>query len=121
MEASVWSVRSPQPAGLSPGGSTLGQCSICGAGDFECDHVNGEVYDGARCFRVITRFDLTEVSLVSRPYDPRCYKLDKVIPVSEVERQLGRRPGPGESLACEHCQACVGAPTDDELNPTAWA
>jgi hypothetical protein len=58
----------------SPGGSTIGECSICGAADFECDHVNGEVYDGKRCHRIITRFDLREISVTPRPHDPRCYR-----------------------------------------------
>jgi hypothetical protein len=109
--------------GLSPGGPTIGECSICGAGDFECDHVNGELYDGERCYRLITRFDLKEISLTPRPHDPRCYRLDTVVSTREVERRHGGPLAAGESPVCEHCATCPGAegPADDDLNPGAWA
>lgn len=109
--------------GSSPGGPTIGACSICGAADFECDHINGEVYDGERCYRLITRFDIKEISLTPRPHDPRCYRLDTVISAREVERRRGRPLAAGESPVCEHCATCPGAqgPTDDDLNPESWA
>jgi hypothetical protein len=109
--------------GVSPGGPTVGECSICGAADFECDHVNGELYDGERCYRLITRFDLKEISLTPRPHDPRCYRLDTVISAREVERRHGGPLARGESPVCEHCATCTGAhgPTDEDLNPEAWA
>jgi hypothetical protein len=109
--------------GASPGGPTIGQCSICGAADFECDHINGEVYNGERCYRLITRFDLKEISLTPRPHDPRCYRLDTVISAREVERRHGGPLAAGESPVCEHCATCRGAqgPREDDLNPEAWA
>jgi hypothetical protein len=109
--------------GASPGGPTIGQCSICGSADFECDHINGEVYNGKRCYRLITRFDLKEISLTPRPHDPRCYRLDTVISAREVERRHGGPLAAGESPVCEHCAMCRGAqgPADDDLSPDAWA
>jgi hypothetical protein len=109
--------------GSSPGGPTIGECSICGAADFECDHINGKVYDGERCHRLITRFDLKEISLTPRPHDPRCYRLDTVISAREVERRHGGPLALGETPVCEHCATCTGAqgPTDEDLNPEAWA
>jgi hypothetical protein len=106
--------------GLSPGGPTIGQCSICAAGDFECDHLNGQVYDGKRCYRLITRFDLKEVSLTPRPYDPRCYRLDDIRSAREVERAHNGPLAPGESLVCEHCLECSGSPREDDLDPASW-
>jgi hypothetical protein len=127
-ERKVWILRCGVLAlhsrlGTSPGGPTIGECSICGAADFECEHINGEVYDGERCYRVITSFDLKEISLTPRPHDPRCYRLDTVISAREVERRHGGPLAPGESPVCEHCATCRGAqgPTEDDLNPAAWA
>ncbi len=108
--------------GLSPGGSTLGRCSVCGASDFECDHVPGEIYAGEPCHRVIVRFDVNEISLVQKPYDPRCYRVYSPIPVPEMERIQGRPLAQGEVPLCEHCGACPGAqgPTEEDLNPDSW-
>jgi hypothetical protein len=126
-ERKVWILRCGVLAlhsrvGTSPGGPTIGECSICGAADFECDHINGEVYDGKRCHRVITRFDLREISLTPRPHDPRCYRLDTVISAREAERRHGGPLAPGETPICEHCATCPGAegPTSEDLNPEAW-
>ena len=46
------------------------QCSICGQDPDGCPHIRGRVYDGELCFSVVTRADLLEVSLVSRPAIP---------------------------------------------------
>jgi hypothetical protein len=106
--------------GLSPGGPTIGQCSICGAADFECDHLNGELYDGQQCFRLITHWDLREVSLVTRPYDPRCYRLDRVVSARDAESTRGRPLLAGEAPFCEHCLECTGVPAEDDLSPETW-
>ncbi len=106
--------------GLSPGGPTLGECSICGAADFECEHLNGEIYDGEACFRLITRWDLREVSLVTRPHDPRCYRLDEVVSVRSAERARGRPLLPNEVPVCTHCGGCKGAASETDLRPETW-
>ena len=86
--------------------------------------INGEVYDGERCYRLITRFDLKEISLTPRPHDPRCYRLDTVISARAVEREHGGPLAAGEFPVCEHCASCRGVqgPTGcNDLNPEAWA
>jgi hypothetical protein len=97
-----------QRLGSSPGGPTLGECSICGARDFECDHIPGESYDGARCVRIIVEWDLREISLVPFPNDPRCYRVFTAYPVEDVEQARGRPLLPGEAPLCTHCRDCYG-------------
>jgi hypothetical protein len=108
--------------GLSPGGPTVGCCSICRAGDFECDHVPGRRYDGERAHRVITQFDLREISLVTVPRDPRCYRVHFPKSRQEVERLRGRPLGPGDQPVCEHCRDCPGGegPSAEDLDPDSW-
>jgi hypothetical protein len=99
--------------GLSPGGRTWGRCSICAAKDFECDHVPGETYEGRACFRTIYEWDAEEMSLTTRPRDPRCFRTWSPIPRSHV---------PVVALSCNHCTACAGraGPSDDDLEPGSW-
>ena len=99
--------------GLSPGGRTWGRCSICGAGDFQCDHVVGQTYDGERCYREIYRWDGDEISFTPRPRDPRCFRVWVLVPKSEVG---SRNP------VCTHCRHCIGRdePARDDLDPTIW-
>ena len=108
--------------GLSPGGPTVGECSICGAGDFECDHVPGRRYGGERAHRVITEFDMREISLVSVPRDPRCYRVHFPKSRQEVEHRHGGPLRPGEKPICTHCRECTGSegPGADDLDPSRW-
>lgn len=98
-------------------------CSICGAGPFECEHVEGEVYDGQRCLHVVQNFDLAEVSLTPWPRDPRCYWVSRPRTTRQVEQELGRRLAPGEVPHCRHCASCSGCagPTEDDLDPSHFA
>ncbi len=107
---------------LSPGGPAFAECSICGAGDFECDHVPGRIYDGKPCFRKIVDWHIEEVSLVRVPRDPRCYRVRRLTTVSEVEEARGRPLLPGERPVCEHCQDCYGVdgPSEEDLDPASW-
>jgi hypothetical protein len=101
--------------GLSPGGKTWGRCSICGAGDFECDHVPGHVYGGQRCGRIIYRWDGDEISATARPRDPRCFR---------TWSQLPLRTKPGTVRArCQHCLTCLGraAVARDDVDLSSWS
>lgn len=107
---------------FSPGGTTTGICSICGAADFECDHVSGRTYDGEACRRIIVKWNLAEVSLVRVPYDPRCYRVAVPQTKAEVEAALGKRLAPGELPECHHCKGCKGryGPSEEDLDPSHW-
>jgi len=107
---------------LSPGGTTTGVCSICGSGDFECDHVPGRCYNGEMCQRVIVRWDIAEISVVRVPYDPRCYRVAIPRTQAEVEATLGRDLASGEVPECHHCESCKGryGPDEEDLDPSQW-
>jgi hypothetical protein len=108
--------------GLSPGGPTVGACSICGARDFECDHVPGRRYDGRYCQRIIMEWDVREVSLVPIPRDPRCFRVHFPISRAEVEKFKGGPLRPGECPVCDHCLVCDGirGPSEEDLDPSTW-
>jgi hypothetical protein len=108
--------------GMSPGGPTVGHCSICEAPDLGCDHVPGETYDGARCIRVITEWRMTEVSVVPFPNDPRTYRVLTYTPLTELERRAGRRLRAGERPVCTHCSSCYGlnGPTEEDVDQSLW-
>lgn len=108
--------------GLSPGGTTTGRCSICGAADFGCDHISGRSYDGIRCHRVITRWNVDEVSIVRRPRDPRCYKIFSAQSLEDAEEDLGIAIAEGASIPCRHCMNCPGqlGPSSADLDPSSW-
>jgi hypothetical protein len=85
------------------------QCSICGQDPDACPHIRGRLYDGRVCHSVVTRADLLEVSLVSRPVD-----LDARIEAFSVPRQtlrveLGTAFRPGVAISCDRCLSpCAG-------------
>lgn len=109
--------------GLSVAGASRGRCSVCGADDFECHHVPGRAYGGVRCVREIFEHDVSEISLVTFPDDPRCYRIDVIIPRDEMVRQLRRAPVPGENPSCDHCLSCTSGtsgPSADDLDQTLW-
>jgi hypothetical protein len=108
--------------GASVGGSTITRCSVCGAGAFQCDHIEGEVYDGKRCIHTVVEMNLAEVSLTPTPRDPRTYRLSRAIPLEEAERLKGLALSEGERPVCEHCNGCYGinGPTSEDLDPQSW-
>lgn len=108
--------------GMSPGGPTVGHCSICGAPDFGCEHVPGEAYDGESCIRVVTEWRMTEVSIVPFPNDPRTYRMLTYTPLGELERLAGRRLQAGEQPVCTHCSDCYGSdgPKAEDLDQSLW-
>src|SRR5207244_582085 len=85
--------------GMSAAFTTATQCSICGAQDFECDHVPGRTYEERLCFRknrhvVATR----EVSMTPTPDHPETFVQHVGRPRSELEQLMGRTIEPGEQV-----------------------
>ncbi len=108
--------------GMSPGGPTVGHCSICESPDFGCEHVPGEVYSGARCIRIVTEWRMAEVSVVQFPNDPRTYRILTYTPLGEFERRAGRPLRTGERPVCTHCTNCYGlsGPSAEDLDQALW-
>lgn len=112
-----------QRLGTSIAGSTKGRCSICFAEDFGCDHVPGRTYEGTRCIRVVYEAGLDEISLVPFPDDPRCYRVEVLRSLAEIETSAGELMPPGASPVCVHCQVCPGAehgPSAEDVDQTLW-
>ncbi len=112
-----------QRLGLSFAGPTLGRCSVCGADDFQCDHLARETYDGVYCYREVHKVDLHEVSVVQFPEDPRCYRLQVARTPKEVQQARGRPLRRGEVPICTHCTECravESGPCREDLDQSLW-
>jgi hypothetical protein len=109
--------------GLSFAGATRGRCSLCGAGDLQCDHVPGSCYGGRLCVRIVDRVDLQEISVVQFPEDPRCYRLSRRLGAEEVEAAFGGPLPRGVAPLCTHCQDCQAVergPAPEDLDQGLW-
>ena len=110
--------------GASWAGPTVGHCSICGAGDLECDHVPGHWYDGVHCHRIVYKADLLDISLVPFPDDPRTYRMEIARTPREIRAARERPLRRGEIPLCTHCtQGCDGAnrgPSEEDVNQSLW-
>jgi hypothetical protein len=110
--------------GASWGGPTVGRCSVCGAGDLECDHVPGRWYEGVHCHRIVYQADLREISLVPFPEDPRTYRMEIARTPREIQAARGRRLQRGEVPLCTHCsEGCDGAdrgPQKEDVDQSLW-
>jgi hypothetical protein len=110
--------------GASWAGPTFGHCSVCGAGDLQCDHVPGRWHDGVHCHRIVHQVDLREISLVPFPDDPRTYRMEVARTPREVRAARGRPLRRGEIPLCTHCtQACDGAdrgPHEEDVDQSLW-
>jgi hypothetical protein len=66
-----WQSLFPYKLFFSPGlVGTEKKCSICGAvvtPRKQCGHRTGEIYLGEQCFRIVTKFEPLEISVVTRP------------------------------------------------------
>jgi hypothetical protein len=109
--------------GASWAGTTVGRCSICGAGDFECEHVPDQWYEGMHCHRVVYEADLKEISLVQFPDDPRTYRMEVAQTPREIRIARGRPLRRGEIPLCTHCKSCDGAdrgPSMEDIDQSLW-
>lgn len=97
--------------GMSPG-MVIGasECSICHREPAECVHINGRVYGGKRCYRIITEVkEILEVSLVSRPAQPDARIQRLSVSTSDLQDRLGPTWQPGMLVSCDKCLSpCAG-------------
>ena len=78
-------------------------CSICGQDPDCCAHIRGRVYDGELCVSIVTRADLLEVSLVSRPVDPDARIESMSVAKETLRSELGPAFRPGVRISCDRC------------------
>ncbi len=109
--------------GNSIAGTSRGRYSICSAEDFDCEHVPGYRYGGELCIRTVYEMNIDEVSLVPFPEDPRCYRIDVLHSLSEIEASVGEALPAGATPTCIHCEQCPGAssgPNADDIDQALW-
>lgn len=95
------------------------RCSICGAGDLECDHLPGELYDGEECQSVVESIGpLGHVALTANPDFTYTWYRDQQVATAEIVAD-GTIGAPGDPATCSHCQECPGLnwPTAGDLDP----
>lgn len=98
-------------------------CSICGAADFECDHVPGETYKGEECERRVTRIVKADhIALTRNPDFTSTFLMSRVLTLAEVEEQTGQKWESGKKLFSHHCQQCYGRfeAGAEDLDPSLW-
>jgi hypothetical protein len=110
--------------GSSWAGPAISRCSVCGAGDLECDHVPGRWYDDVHCHPIVYRAEMREVSLVPFPDDPRTYRTEIARTPREIRAARGRPLRRGEVPLCMHCtDDCDGAdrgPREEDVDQSLW-
>jgi hypothetical protein len=108
--------------GVSAALVTRGHCSICGAGDFECAHVRGQLYDYVRCERIIDDTRMEHMALTSDPDFTYTFRNHWYYTETEIAEQLGEAFTPEADLVSSHCASCYGreGPRPDDLDTTMW-
>lgn len=100
--------------GLSPGFIIRSaECSICRADPEGCSHIVGRTYDGQICSRVITRAELLEASLVTRPAFPDARISSVSISRGDLQARLGVDFKTGVDVTCDRCLG----PCDGVMRP----
>jgi hypothetical protein len=108
--------------GSSAAFATASDCSICGAADFQCNHIPGRTYGEHLCARVKTRvLELREISMTPHPDYPETYVMHVGQPRAEIELETGKRIARGSRRYNRHCQFCDGVPSPEDLDPTLWS
>ncbi len=109
--------------GVSIAAITESQCSICGAGDLDCDHLPGQEYEAQECRRLVTRFiAIDHVALTPDPDFAYTFIGQPDMSLKEVEELLGRPPLRGERIRSWHCRDCYGRhyAKPEDLDPSVW-
>jgi hypothetical protein len=95
------------------------RCSICGAGELECDHLAGDEYDGNECQRVVESIGpLGHVALTANPDFTYTWYRDQQAPTSALIAD-GVIRSVGDPATCSHCTGCPGfhGPGPGDLDP----
>ena len=108
--------------GFSPAFVTRGHCSICGAGDFDCFHVHGRVYDGVQCARIVDEMHLDHMSVTNDPDFAYTFRNQRYFTEAEIVEMVGQDIPPGAGPISNHCASCYGrnGPRADDLDTTMW-
>lgn len=94
-------------------------CSICGAGQLECDHLPGETYDGEECRSVVESIGpLGHVAFTANPDFTYTWYRDQQVSTAEIVAD-GTIAAAGDPATCSHCQECPGLnrPSAGDLDP----
>jgi hypothetical protein len=96
--------------GMSPGFVIKRErCSICGRPTAGCPHLAGVLYGDRRAYRQIVEADLLEISIVSRPQDPKARIEGVAYPPDRLRAEHGTAFEPGRPLRCRVCaRPCQG-------------
>ncbi len=108
--------------GFSPALVTRGHCSICNAGDFDCSHVHGQVYDGIRCARIVDDMRLDHMAVTNDPDFAYTFRNQWYYTETEIAKYLGQDLPPGATPVSTHCASCYGkdGPRPDDIDTTMW-
>ena len=93
------------------------ECSVCGEDPEDCVHITGRAYDRAISHQVITKAELLDVSIVSRPNQPDARIQSISVPRSDLEQSLGPGFRFGIPVSCNRCLAtCPGVQPFDGVH-----
>jgi len=95
------------------------RCSICGAGELQCDHCPGETYNGEECRRVAESIGpLGHVAFTANPDFTYTWYRDQEVPTADIVAD-GTIAAAGDPATCSHCQECPGlyGPSAGDLDP----
>jgi hypothetical protein len=95
------------------------RCSICGAGELECDHLPGELYDEVECLSVVESIGpFGHFALTANPDFTYTWYRDQEVSTAAILAD-GTIARAGDAATCSHCQDCPGlnGPSAGDLDP----
>lgn len=93
------------------------ECTICGAGPFDCLHVPGETYDGQLCQLRVTGIGSDgHIAWTADPDFIYTWHRDFDVSTSDLIAADNIKKA-GDTAHCHHCQNCPGHPTQGDLDP----
>jgi len=95
------------------------RCSICGAGELQCDHVPGETYDGEECQSIAESLGPPgHIAFTANPDFTYTWYRDQRVSTAEIVAD-GTLAAASDPATCSHCQECPGLnrPSAGDLDP----